>query len=156
MSLYNMLFGVNPHAPMLLGFLGIGADEVPRFRDAFYREGKIVIHTRTGGGNREAYEAENEALTRLPGYVRDEDDNFDCTYANFYYDPHPTVAAILNQFAAKDDEEPETKWKRLLADMDAHKDTPEVKRALEATKPLIDRIAKDMETHNYESDLRRR
>ena len=33
MSLYNMLFGVNRAAPVLLATLGLTESDVPRFRD---------------------------------------------------------------------------------------------------------------------------
>ena len=73
MSLYNKLFGVNPYATSLL--LILGGPEVPRFGDCYLNEAsEIVIFTRTGGNNREAYKAENAALTQVPGYLRDEDD----------------------------------------------------------------------------------
>jgi len=58
----------------------------------------IVLHTRQGGGNRECYcetgddshepgclAANNEELESHPQYFRDEDDDFDSTYANFYF-----------------------------------------------------------------------
>jgi hypothetical protein len=51
--MYNMLFGSNKAAPVLLAVLGITADRVPRYRDCFIDGENIVIHTRTGGGNRE-------------------------------------------------------------------------------------------------------
>lgn len=47
--------------------------------------GMTLFHTRTGGGNREYHEEENEELTKIPGYLYGEDDDFDSTYANFYY-----------------------------------------------------------------------
>ena len=74
MSLYNMLFGVNSAAPVLLATLGLTAGDVPCFRDCYIDGDNIVIHTRTGGGNREDYEVENEELQSNPFYVRDEDD----------------------------------------------------------------------------------
>lgn len=107
MSLYNMLFGVNSASPILLATLGLTSDDVPRFRDCYIDDGKIVIYTRTGGGNRDYYESEescrsnypeyfnegdeppagpwNETLTENPHYLYDQDDDFDSTYANFYF-----------------------------------------------------------------------
>ena len=52
MSLYNMLFGVNSAAPVLLATLGLTESDVPRFRDCHLNGEQIVIYTRTGGGNR--------------------------------------------------------------------------------------------------------
>lgn len=87
-----MLFGVEPTAGIALKMLDIGPQDVPRFRDAYFgwaddakTDPVIVIHTRTGGGNREAYEAENARLTTLVGYRYDRDDDFDSTYADFCF-----------------------------------------------------------------------
>ena len=35
MSLYNMLFGVNPSTYFLLPLIGIPPDDLPRYRDCF-------------------------------------------------------------------------------------------------------------------------
>ncbi len=93
MSLYHMVAGVNPSTFTLLPALGHHPDEFPRFRDCFYgdperpkTEDKMIIYTRTGGGNREAYEAENEWIKSLPGFLFDYDDDFDNTYANWVFD----------------------------------------------------------------------
>lgn len=142
MSLYNMLHGVNPFASFLLTLIGVDPDMIPRFRDCYVNdEGLIVIHTRTGGGNREHYEDGNEYLQEIEGYVRDEDDSFDCTYANFYYKPDelfkPVVDGIKEMSAA---ETPAEKWQKLFADLQAGEDNERVKRALEVGKPIIDMI----------------
>ena len=103
-GLYNALFATDNMADELLAMLGTSRGEVPRFRDCYLTEEGIVIHTRTGGGNRDAYEDEaawrenfgipddescdgpfNSDLYRLPGFIRDEDCDFDSTYADFYY-----------------------------------------------------------------------
>src|SRR5215469_975950 len=95
MSLYNMLFGFNPYARMLLKMLNVDVIQIPRFRDCFLNtDGVIVIFTRTGGGNREYYENAtpenpegpwNSDLRKLRGYLGDEDDSYDGTYAHFFY-----------------------------------------------------------------------
>lgn len=94
MSLYNMLFGINNLAPYLLKILQIDKKDIPRFRDCFISEGEIVIHTRTGGENRDYYDSPNEENIEGPWncnlldnefYIRNEDDDFDSTYANFYF-----------------------------------------------------------------------
>lgn len=116
MSLYNMLFGFNQQAPVLLACLGISAGDVPRFRDCFIEGENIVIHTRTGGGNRETYEAENDYLTQHACYLRDEDDDFDSTYANFYYKFPDEFAADLAALAAKNESHTTSqKWQALIA-----------------------------------------
>lgn len=117
----------------LLEALGIPKDGVPRPRGVGVQDGKIIIHTRTGGGNREYYDSEsicranypeyfkggsnyeeqlksfqngekyqfddfspipepeepkgpwNDDLRANQYYISDEDDDFDSTYANFWF-----------------------------------------------------------------------
>ena len=82
MSLYNMMYGVNTATFYILPMLGKHPDEYPRFRDCFVSDcnTKIEILTRTGGGNREAYEKENEEMTKMENYISDCDDYEDNTY----------------------------------------------------------------------------
>ena len=139
MSLYNMLFGVNSAAPLLLAMLGIDKNAVPRFRDCFLADGKIVIHTRTGGGNREAYEAENDALTTLPGYVSDSDDDFDCTYANFIFEVPVKFAHLLGKIPEGVD--PAKRWQETFEKLrTASPDDPQVKKITEVMAPVLDQI----------------
>ena len=88
-GLYNMLAGWNPACVLLAPML---TDEnpqgfFPRFRDCWLSDSgdAIEIFTRVGGGNREDYECEIEALRDMPTYQRDYDDDFDCTYATFVF-----------------------------------------------------------------------
>lgn len=86
MSMYNMVFGVSGAAPLLLGALGLTEEQCGRFRDCYLTEaGEIAVYTRNGGGNREAYQDVIDALARHPCYLRDEDDDFDSTYATIYF-----------------------------------------------------------------------
>lgn len=86
MSLYNMLFGQNPDADALLGVLGKTKEDFQRFRDIWLREdGYIEVYTRCGGGNREYYQSMFDEMSTHPWYDRDEDDDFDCTYASIYF-----------------------------------------------------------------------
>lgn len=144
MSLYNMLFGTNPFSDTLLQMLGITQIDVPRFRNCYLNEdgSKIIIHTRTGGGNREDYEEDNDALTKVAGYDYDEDDNFDSTYANFYYDV-PEVCksqvALLKDLGAVTD--PAARWQEMLADLrggDTSK--PGVQRAIAVGEAILGKI----------------
>jgi hypothetical protein len=93
MSLYNMMFGVNPAALYCLPLLGKHPDQYPRFRDCFLgdeehpeHDGKIIVYTRVGGGNRGDYREQINALRASPGYITDYDDSFDCTFASFVFD----------------------------------------------------------------------
>lgn len=101
MSFYNMAFGKSSAAPALLKMLGLGEDDFYRFRDCYLTEdGKIAVYTRGGGGNRECWnddDCENgqhsvgcvitiqEENRKHPCYLSDSDDDFDNTYATFYF-----------------------------------------------------------------------
>jgi len=73
----------NVNKEIALKAIGINIEDIERFRGAGVQDGEIIIHARTGGGNRENYP--NEILTSNPYYLRDEDDGFDCTYADYYF-----------------------------------------------------------------------
>jgi len=85
MSLYNAIFGRNAHTELILSLLELRESDIERFRDCSidYENKHIIILARTGGGNREDYP--NEKLVSHPCYVRDHDDEFDCTYATYYF-----------------------------------------------------------------------
>ena len=141
MSLYNMLFGVNSAAPALLATLGLTVNDVPRFRDCFIEGNNIVIHTRTGGGNRDYYDSEencrrnypeyftgvddpdgpwNSALTNNAFYLHDEDDDFDCTYANFHFRFPDEYADDLKALAERrETHKPSEKWQALFKMMES-------------------------------------
>jgi len=124
MSLYNLLFGENKASPMLLKMLGIEREKIPRYRDCMILDGKIVIHTRTGGGNREYYDSPNTenvdgpwntTMYENPYFLYDADDDFDCTYANFYFkfpedykDDLEALNKIIDQYT------PSEKWMLLI------------------------------------------
>ena len=96
--MYNLLFGQNRIALILLSILNLSTVDVGRFRDAYLKDGKIIVYTRNGGGNREHWDCEFEeyepgpdcpcpgckisyVLPKHPNYVCDYDDGFDSTYA---------------------------------------------------------------------------
>lgn len=85
MSMYNMLFGQNVAADAILATLGLTRHDVGRFRDCFVANGEIAIYTRNGGGNRDDYQEVFDELAANPCYLRDEDDEYDCTYATIYF-----------------------------------------------------------------------
>jgi hypothetical protein len=89
-SLYNMVCGNNPLFSLYLAMLNEvqPLPEIPRFRDLYITDDEvpeIVIYTRTGGGNRESYLDENDALTKHPNFIGDYDDDFDDTFAYWHY-----------------------------------------------------------------------
>lgn len=90
--MYQLLNGVNQATFYILPMLGKHPDEYPRFRDCFLIDPEhpeydyhIHIYTRTGGGNRDDYEVENQAMRDMPGFVADYDDSYDCTYASWVF-----------------------------------------------------------------------
>lgn len=85
MSLYNMLFGMNPNSDLILALLGLKKNDIERYRNCGidFENQQIYIYTRTGGANREEYL--NELLVNNPNYKYDEDDDFDSTYATYYF-----------------------------------------------------------------------
>lgn len=103
MSLYAAVHGQNPVGPALVDLINERqAIEVGRYRDAWVEhEGDdllIRVHTRNGGGNREDYD--DPSIQAHPWYVRDEDDDYDCTYADYWFRPPlaeitPDVAKTL-------------------------------------------------------------
>lgn len=97
MSLYNMLFGKNAQADLLLAVVGLKECDVERFRDVYTDEGgkHIIIYTRTGGGNREHYP--QDLLYENPLFASTSDDNFDNTYCDFVFrTPDEFVSDVQN------------------------------------------------------------
>jgi hypothetical protein len=80
MSLYNMLFEMNPQSNLLLAVIGLKKNDVERFRDVSASEDgtEITVYTRTGGGNREDYP--NLAMRKLLTWQGSVDDDYDSTY----------------------------------------------------------------------------
>ena len=101
--------------------LHLQAGDVGRFRDAFISNGEIAIYTRNGGGNRDCWDDEKKEDCRCPGciignilpkhpnYLRDEDDDFDSTYATIYF----SIPDEVKELAEKLDTgtfEPDARW----------------------------------------------
>jgi formyltetrahydrofolate synthetase len=82
-----MLFGINDEAPVLLGMIGVNMEYFDRFRDVELIEDgtKIRVFTRLGGGNRDGYEKTWNKIQNHKLYIKDYDDDFDCTYAYIEY-----------------------------------------------------------------------
>ncbi|XWV25123.1 hypothetical protein QJ856_gp0653 [Tupanvirus deep ocean] len=97
MSLYNALFGKNKVAELLLPCVGVDLCSIPRYRDCSASDDntQIIILTRTGGGNRDSYADENDALASNENYDHDCDADFDSTYAEFYFNiPYKWLADV--------------------------------------------------------------
>ncbi|MBW1812147.1 MAG: hypothetical protein JRJ39_00365 [Deltaproteobacteria bacterium] len=145
--MYNMMFGVNQFAPLLVGMIGLDHKNVPRFRDAYIGERDIdgdplakviVIHTRTGGGNREAYQELNETL-KNEHYIFDRDDDFDSTYADWFYRvPEKWKDFIEAISSVGDHRPPKEKWQSLFNKIKENKvEDQEVLRAMEAFRKIF-------------------
>lgn len=118
-GLYNLVLGdggENDRGAALRAILG--NPPIARYRDSWIESWDgvpvIAIYTRQGGGNRDCYCEEygdgghpdlnsscgsNEALQAHPLYLRDADDEYDCTYATFYFklpdELDPELRAVL-------------------------------------------------------------
>lgn len=116
MPMYNILFGRNPHSKLLLQLLDLTEGDIGRFRDAFVSEGKIAIYTRLGGGNRESYKENIKKLQGHPNYLSDQDDDFDCTYATFYFSFPEDYREILERMdTGKFD--PDERWQKKIEEV---------------------------------------
>lgn len=137
MSLYNLIFGVNPIADFLLGILNLTREDMGRFRDAFVSENEIAVYTRNGGGNRDDYADVFGVLSLHPNYLRDEDDDFDCTYATIYFSIPEDWKIILK---AMDDGtfNPDDRWNKAIEDLKAGNRQDVVKKMA----PIVDFITK--------------
>ncbi len=122
-GLYNVLFGENDKADVLLRCLGLGPGDFGRFRDAFIEDGKIAVYTRAGGGNRECWgdcDGTNECtgciMTNIvPSYkyyIEDKDDDFDSTYATVYFEFPEEYKEFLSSL--EESEPPAEKWKAVF------------------------------------------
>lgn len=110
LGLYNMVFGQNPASDAILATLGLTRNDVGRFRDCFISDGEIAVYTRNGGGNREAYQDALEQLSQHPCYLRDEDDDFDCTYCTVYFRFPDEFAEDLRRLDTGEKFEPSKRW----------------------------------------------
>ena len=116
MSLYNILFGEGDSTEFLLKLLDAERGDFGRFRATYVTEDYIVVHTRCGGGNREDYFP--EWVTDHPLYSHDEDDDFDCTYADIYF-KHPAEYSELLKEMSVGTVTPAEKWKLLFEQLEA-------------------------------------
>lgn len=162
MSFYNMLLGENPLSGILLSILGFTTkDQIPRYRDCYWNGEYIAIYTRTGGGNRDYYESLetcmenypeyfkevpqdypqgpwNSDLRKHPEYVKDEDDDFDSTYATFYFNLPAKFEGILPLVSTKS---PGDRFQELMEKLKSHDDNdPDVKRVMDSMAPIIAKI----------------
>ena len=144
MSMYNLLFGKNVLAEPLLQLLNLTKEQTGRFRDCYLADANtIVVYTRNGGGNREEYQPVIDELKKHPCYIRDYDDDFDCTYCSIEF----KIPDEYKEFITKLTEEagvgnsPKNKWQNLLE----NPDNPEMQRAVEIFEPILSKILDTVE-----------
>lgn len=165
MSLYNAIHGTNPLAGVLLKMLNIGPEDVPRFRDCYFDGEHIVLYTRTGGGNRDFYENEescrenhpeyfetenepsgpwNDDLRKIDGFVRDEDDDYDSTYVNFYFTVPKQFNYLLDKLKSMAQKETQSeRWEASINRIKtASPDDPLIARMTEAFSPIFAALEK--------------
>lgn len=148
MSLYNALFGWDPFSGILLELLGLTPGDVGRFRDCYLKEEdgegprRIVIYTRNGGDNREEYQPILDLLSERPGWIRDFDDDFDCTYASIEFNVPVGSEALIDFLIRLRGSEvmPREKWNALFADLKGQPETEAGKRALKIGEDLFGKI----------------
>lgn len=105
--MYNMLFGESSNADKLLTILGLSRKDFYRYRDCYLSDEKLIaVYTRGGGNNRICYDEScdespdcvvtiQDKLRKHPLYDHDCDDDFDNTYATFYF-RLPSEADLTN------------------------------------------------------------
>lgn len=172
MGLYNILHGVNPASLILLRALDLrhhklnpnGSWPTGRFRDMHLSgEGdKLILFTRNGGGNRDCWEAEecgdasspefhdpdclvyvNWKLTTHPLYIKDYDDDFDCTYASFEFRVPESLDHLLDEILKAQGGAPRPFHERFLEVMDEIKSMSREQLEQDPRfKPLIDIVKK--------------
>lgn len=130
MSLYNIVFGKNPHAEFILATLNLTTGDVGRFRDAFVTDGQIAIYTRNGGGNRDDYQHVFESLADHPLYIRNADDDFDCTYCTYWF-RLPEEWKLELEAIESGTFDPCARWLSMLDEIKGGKITPRMRQLME-------------------------
>lgn len=112
--MFNMLFGKNPLSDMILATLGLTPGDFGRFRDCYIKDNQICVYTRCGGGNREDYQSVFDEMEKHPCYYDDQDDDFDSTYATFYFSFPAEFAEDLAKLGNDEKLTPSEKWIKLF------------------------------------------
>ena len=148
-GMYNMLMGVNPVFGLLCGMVGITREnnrEFGRLRDAYINEAadRVFVLHRNYGEDGVPFDA---AAANLPTFVAKHMDSRDDTYGYYEFAVPPKYRPAAIVIAEKSDTTPcLEKFHKLIADMQAGKDTPEVTRAMQVGKALFDGLKQAMDT----------
>ena len=142
MSLYNRLFGENPDAMALLGMIGTTRNDFQRYRDVnLNKDGNIIIvTTRLGGENRDDYKQVFTNMRRNENYIKDFDDDLDCTYCYFYFKVPEKYLHTTKMMAPE--EEPLSVGKKFEKEIEEAKvpGSPAYKRQEEIGKWIMENI----------------
>jgi hypothetical protein len=119
-----MMFGENANQKeFLFKLLDLSPSDFGRYRDIYTTEDYIVVYTRCGGGNRDEYDDVFMYMEDHPLYAYNEDDDFDCTYASFFFKHPPEYHEMLVEMS-KGTITPSEKWQALFTSLDNHKPIP--------------------------------
>lgn len=148
MSLFNALCGTTPGCEALLAALGLNVRDVGRFRDCFLNEMlEIVVYTRNGGGNRDEFQPVLDRLKQHPLFLRDYDDDFDCTFAYYVFSAPTEIRKEdwqqIYEETTKAVGTPRERFARImgkLGDSGTPKDDPELANALQVGKRILEPI----------------
>ena len=149
-GLYNIIFGTNPLAGILLNIFGIDISICGRFRDFYlYKPGDddmcALLVTRNGGPNRNEFNGENLILSKIRGYIFDEDAPIDNTYALFYYKIPKESAKPLGEILKEHPTLLVTKsfderWEDMLDSMRGGTPDANAQRGIESITPVVEQI----------------
>jgi hypothetical protein len=139
--------------------LGLSPSDIPRFRDCYFNGEQIIVYTRTGGGNRDFYDAPNDDNKDGPWnsdlqghefYLSDEDDDYDSTYALFKFAVPPKFSPLIDKLKSMAQRETQAeRWEAVLERLSSsNQDDPLVKRVTEAMTPVFDAIQQSIEKGN--------
>lgn len=152
-----MLFGRNPYEAVLRRILKLdceGGYSSGRFRDIYVNADgtEIILYTRNGGGNRECLVYVNERLTQHPNYIKDYDDDFDCTYAYFHFSVPEEYLLITKVMATgKDPESVTDRFEVLINEMKSM--SKEALSRDKRFKPIAEALQKLMNVSEEENHL---
>lgn len=147
MSLYNTLFGENPDAAVLIGFLGLNKEVFGRYRNIYLNSkgDKIIVYTRCGGLNRKEYSRVFEMMKKHPNYLRDYDDKNDNTYAYIEFSIPDRYKHAAQRI--KPDKDPLTVWEQFQDHIKKSNENPFGPEA-EIDKKIAEKILKAIENPN--------
>lgn len=141
-GLYNAIFDRNEMGPVILATLDLSEQSFGRYRDLWFKEGRIAVYTRCGGGNREAYAHVFKAMSQHELFDRAEDDKMDSTYCTFYFHFPEDYEELFSRMP--DGLSGDERWEKALAELQAGNQNI-AKRGMAVIGPIIEAINKQSE-----------